>query len=1819
MFSSAEKTKNVTVQRQQQQQSQQAFFRKAGEESFFGANGSSTFFSPAIQAKLSVSSPDDPQEKEADAVADQVMRMPEPAAMPEKKEDVSAVAMAKEEEQIQKKEDSPAGALAKAEDKEEKVQTKLQALVISVQRKCDACEKENNVQAKLFRMIQRSEDASSSSVDFATAYSSSNYNIDRKELSLHHSDVIQRSGRGPPQSSIPFEQNLSSSKGGGSPLPSNTQQFMESRFNADFSGVRIHTGSYAENLSTNIHAQAFTHGNDIYFNSGKYSPHTEAGGTLLAHELTHTIQQGASSSHTSTTAATKSVARKNIIQRSEAGVPSQLTNAATKAKTVEGKIDANKPQGDGNRTGWEHLVEIFKTTFGEDKIISGSGGSSIEGAVAEQDIKKKREQSGVMVVDTTSKTDKSGIMGTKTGSRDAMPSWCGIFVFWALNKSGVPMPKWKLGERMIKPEAARTPGSQPMPGDIAYRNAFSHFAIVESVNGGTVTTVNGNTAGEDNLGGQVQTKEHPLSDWTAFFNPLLIMQGSLGTGEGEAVEQKPKTLAEIRQEAQKLNRKEENEEQSGTTEINAKQELSSWNIDAKGTLNAATPVIQKAEDDKELQKKEEEQQEEEKINAGPVNAIQKKEADEFADMPAPCSESSTERTSISLQAKQDNENSSLTDSENDVMQQPTAVQDRGPPSIQLKSNDGDVVQRSVIDDALAFTSISDLAGCLSTDTNAISICLLQKASDIAMHIPGYRALRVVLGRDPITHADVDRNGHNLLEAAFDIMPFGNLIQQKLNEEGLLDAAAAWIDGKIAGLESIVNDLFSAFDQFWNRIEFSLTMSPMDVLRDGANIVLGFINQVISFAENAAEEIVKMIKDALLNAIVDFIKEHTTAYPLLTIILEEDPITKERVERNGTNILNALLELGGEEGIKQRTQMQETGTFQKVVGYIDEGIAVFSGLYNTIIQNFNAIWDMVSIESLMEPVATFTRIYNIFAEPVAKVLDFVLRVGAEILKLIKEVLMQRLSAWARTVRGYALVTVIIGKDPFTDELVPFTMENVIKGFFSLMEGGEEQYNQLKESGAIDRTVAKITAAVNRLNMTPAAIIQLFIDLWNSFSINDLMDPIACFRRVIDRFGEPIGRLIAFVIEIVKIVIEAILIVMNFPFDLINNIIKKAMAAFENIKRDPVAFLKNLLRAIKQGFIQFFDNILQHLIQGLVGWLMSELKDAGVPELKDLSLRGIISWVLEVLGISMEKIWEKLAAHPRIGPAKVARIRGMINTLEGIWTFIKDVQERGMAAIWDKIQEQLSNLWTTVLDAVKNWVMEKIITQITVKLLSMLDPTGIMAVVNSVIAIYNAIQSFIKYLREMLEVINSFVNGVAEIAEGNITTAANYLERTMARAMPVVIGFLANQVGLSGIGRRVGEMIERAREMVDEALTWLVNRAVDTGMALLDRVMAMGRSAVDAIMGWLGFRQQFTTETGERHTIYIRDSSTNPSIIIESTPMNVAEFFDQKTTEINGSSTLSEADKARKLRSIQNGRNMLRDVQNLMNSSKASHQNNPVIPQLIGNIISIVQEIDPGSTTLAVPNAEFIPGFTVAKAHSFEARYIYNGGGRVPANHLPGTEPSDANLENEWQVLRDMQLSSRWVRFHILNHNVGGIASNSNLIPTPSYYNNEYRAEFETQLRSFYNQGFPIWLRANITYRSEYNNYFVNMYTATGGAMKMQNNQWVEDPAKQLQFTKSVDLPQTDVYNINLIISSRDDQALLRRLTTVSQNMINTLRRNRPTGGYSDYRQMERVLVSSVIANATTFTPEHIESFSPTDNQRARINEYRRGLSSVDWTF
>lgn len=94
-----------------------------------------------------------------------------------------------------------------------------------------------------------------------------------------------------PRLSRGLETQIYSMRGGGQPLPKSVQGFFEPRFGRDFSQVRIHTDSQTAYLARIMNAKAFTVGQDIAFGAGKYSPGATEGINLLAHELTHVVQQ----------------------------------------------------------------------------------------------------------------------------------------------------------------------------------------------------------------------------------------------------------------------------------------------------------------------------------------------------------------------------------------------------------------------------------------------------------------------------------------------------------------------------------------------------------------------------------------------------------------------------------------------------------------------------------------------------------------------------------------------------------------------------------------------------------------------------------------------------------------------------------------------------------------------------------------------------------------------------------------------------------------------------------------------------------------------------------------------------------------------------------------------------------------------------------------------------------------------------------------------------------------------------------------------------------------------------------------------------------------------------------------------------------------------------------------------------------------------------------------------------------------------------------------------------------------------------------------
>ena len=962
-------------------------------------------------------------------------------------------------------------------------------------------------------------------------------------------------------------------------------------------------------------------------------------------------------------------------------------------------------------------------------------------------------------------------------------------------------------------------------------------------------------------------------------------------------------------------------------------------------------------------------------------------------------------------------------------------------------------------------------------------------AEFASYIPGYSLLTVIIGYDPLAGRNVERNGPNLLRGLLGLIPvFGMLLYNKMDELGIINDAFTWVESEMASLNLTSSRLGDTLEEAWDRM--GITEGWDGNIRILDETFGQLYRDIETFAGRVKDQVFALIKEALMTGL-KALADAFPGYPLLTKLLGHDPLTGEEVISTTAEKIEDFLILIGKE--QELERMRAEGTIQETADWIDGELAALNFSFAEVQGLFETAWNAFSLEDIRDPMGAFQRTVAIFTPFTTRVFTFAANVAIQVLQFIKDALLSQLSAYAREQQGFHLVTVLLGKDPFTEEVVPRTIVNIIRGFMGLMPGGEEQFQQMQETGAIEQTVSRINAAVETLNFSWAYITGLFLDLWNGFSIEDVFHPIDAFLRIVQTLADPIRRLFAFVVTIVQILIEVLMVVMNFPIETIQQIIANAQSAFEDIKRDPIGFLKNLLAAVKQGFVQFFDNIITHLLGGLRDWLFGELASAGINPPADLTFESILGFVLDVLGLSMDNVWERLEL--KIGAERVAQIRGAIDTLTGIWTFIKDVWERGPIAIWEYVQEQLSNLWDMVLEQVQNWVVTRIITQVTTRLLSMLDPTGIMAVVNSFIAFYRAIQSFIEKLREMLEIVNSFVAGVANIARGAIGDAANYLENALARAIPVAIGFLANQVGLSGLGARIAEMIGGLRDRVNAAIDWLIDRALSVGGAILQA----GRNAADAVLGWLGFRKRFTLPNGERHEAYFENSTPQAQIIIASAdPKTLGQIIsskswngktipDDKVVELQTSS--SEIDRNREGQGVEKGQIIMREFEKIVAILNAI--GGPPIPQ----------------TNLEVNNKVSGAGMEMGQHVVVNPLSLDPGG-------LAGSQPTYTTGLGR---LLKMNYPNYIVEGHLLNHKLHGPGNVSwNLTPIAKQTNSDMNAKFERFAKQhIIDEGKVVRYEVEVNYPQNLNNgvktdpdtYVADSLNFSLQELEYVNNNWV----------------------------------------------------------------------------------------------------------------
>ena len=288
-----------------------------------------------------------------------------------------------------------------------------------------------------------------------------------------------------------------------------------------------------------------------------------------------------------------------------------------------------------------------------------------------------------------------------------------------------------------------------------------------------------------------------------------------------------------------------------------------------------------------------------------------------------------------------------------------------------------------------------------------------------------------------------------------------------------------------------------------------------------------------------------------------------------------------------------------------------------------------------------------------------------------------------------------------------------------------------------------------------------------------------------------------------------------------------IILEFK-DKLMALLRKAADTIELILDDPIGFLGNLISAIKQGVNQFVSNIWTHLKKGFMQWLFGSLASAGIEIPSDLSLMSIFKLVMGVLGITYERM--KAKAVKLLGPTAVA-------VIEKVVEYIRALITGGPAKLWEMVKEDIGNLKAMVIDAIQSWLIETIVKQATIKLLSFFNPAG--AFVQAVMAIYNTVVFLIERASQIMSFVEAVINSVSSIAKGAIGAAATWIEQSLARMIPLVIGFLARLIGLGGISQKIKEFILKVQSKVDKAIDKAIAKVVQLVKKLFGKTTGKGK--------------------------------------------------------------------------------------------------------------------------------------------------------------------------------------------------------------------------------------------------------------------------------------------------------------------------------------------------------------------------------------------
>ncbi|SCK41836.1 hypothetical protein H181DRAFT_03639 [Streptomyces sp. WMMB 714] len=293
-----------------------------------------------------------------------------------------------------------------------------------------------------------------------------------------------------------------------------------------------------------------------------------------------------------------------------------------------------------------------------------------------------------------------------------------------------------------------------------------------------------------------------------------------------------------------------------------------------------------------------------------------------------------------------------------------------------------------------------------------------------------------------------------------------------------------------------------------------------------------------------------------------------------------------------------------------------------------------------------------------------------------------------------------------------------------------------------------------------------------------------------------------------------------IEKAKDAIVGVIKTINELKDLLLGILAKAAGAIMKIIKDPVGFLKNLVKAVGAGLELFISNIADHLKKGLVAWLLGTAVKAGIELPAKFDLKGIIQLIASTLGLT----WDNIRARvTRKGVPDQA-----MEAVESQVPVAKALAKEGPSGAADEISAQVGDLKSTILEDLKSYLIPTVIIAGITWIVSLLNPAS--AFVRAVKAIIDIVSFVVNQGAQIVEFVNAVLDAVIEIANGGAAGVPKMVETALAASIPLLIGLLASLLGIGGLANKVKQVIQKASKPVNRAIDKIVDKVVRAGKLL-----------------------------------------------------------------------------------------------------------------------------------------------------------------------------------------------------------------------------------------------------------------------------------------------------------------------------------------------------------------------------------------------------